>query len=116
MEPTETPAPTSRAPWVLGGLSLASAALAALAVGDASRAREAAEQARAEARLAAKAADAGRAAAEKGAADLAALRADLEMLATNVDAVQRNVKELADAATFGSDNPFATTAAQPTLE
>ena len=115
METTVTPA-RSRAPWVLGGISLAAAGLAALAVGDASRAREAAEQARAEARLAAKAADAARAAAERGAADAAALRADLEMLITNVDAVQRNIKELADAATFGSDNPFATAAAQPVLE
>lgn len=130
MEPSETPAPPSSAPWILGSLSLTTAVLAALAVGDASRAREAAEHARAEAQKASTAAEAARVAAEKAARDAGELRADLEMLITNVDAVQRHVKELVDQEVAGggnSGNPFYTNpgqdpggadapAAQPVLE
>jgi len=125
----DEPAPPARPPWILGGLSLAAAVLAALALGDASAAREAAERARAEAAAASKAADAARAACERVAGEFADLRADLEMLATNVDAVQRNIKQLADAQNFGpgGGNPFFTDpgrdpggldapAAQPILE
>jgi len=131
MDSPDTPAPPSRAPWIVGSIAITGAALAALALGDASRAREAAERAAAEAAKASAAAEAARAAAEKASRDAGRLQADLEMLITNVDAVQRHVKELADQMAAGGagapGNPFYTNpgqdpggaeapAAQPVLE
>jgi hypothetical protein len=102
----ESAAPEARTPWLLVGLVAASAALSGLGLVAAGAAREAAERARVESQAASKAAAAAREAAEKAAKEIADLRSDFEMLATNVDAVQRNVKELADKVNFGG-NPFA---------
>jgi hypothetical protein len=96
----ETDAP-ARTPWLPVALAAAAAAAAGLALLAASGAREAAERARVEAVAASKAADVARRAAEESAKELESLRSDFEMLATNVDAVQRNVKELADRMNFG---------------
>jgi hypothetical protein len=95
-DPMSAPASPAAAPWILGGISVTAACLAALALGDASRAREAAEQARAETQKASASAAAAREAAERAAKETGSLRADLDMLIANVDAIQRNVKEIAD--------------------
>jgi len=107
----ETPAPEPRTPWLLAGLVAAAAAASGLTLVAAGAAREAAEQARMESQAASRAAAAAREASEKAAKDVAELRNDLEMLSANVDAVQRNVKELADKVNFGAagGNPFAPT-------
>jgi hypothetical protein len=90
-------------PWLVAGLAAAAAAAGGLSLLAAGGAREAAEQARVEARAASKAAGQARDAAEKAAKEVADLRNDMELLATNVDAVQRNVKELADRVNFGAN-------------
>jgi hypothetical protein len=97
-----------RTPWLLVGLAAAGAAASGLAFLAAGSAREAAEQARVEAVAASKAADLARKATEQSARELADLRGDFEVLATNLDAVQRNIKELADKVNFGPSggNPF----------
>jgi hypothetical protein len=97
----ESPEPTPRAPWLVAGLAAAAAAAGGLALLAAGGAREAAEQARVEARAASKAAGQAREAAEKAAKGVEDLHGEMELLAASVDAVQRNVKELADKVNFG---------------
>ena len=110
METTETPpSPAIRTSPVLVVLAVVTAAAAGGALVQAGRARESAERLLVEAQAASKAAAAARQAAEQAAKDLSDLRSDLEMLAANVDAVQRNIKEIADQQTFGGGpggNPF----------
>ena len=105
MDDADTP---TRTPWLLVALAAAGAAASGLALLAAGGAREAAEQARVEAVAASKAADRAREASEKAAKEVADLRGDFEMLASSVDAVQRNIKELADKMNFGPQggNPF----------
>jgi hypothetical protein len=103
MDPDDAPPPPARPPFPLlaAGLVAAAAALAALGLAAAGRAGEAADRARVEAEAASRNADRARDAAERMGREIADLRSDLDILATSVDAVQRQIKELADAATFG---------------
>lgn len=100
--------PAPRTPWLLVALAAAGAAASGLALVAAGGAREAAENARVEAVAASKAADRAREASEKVSKEVGDLRSDFEMLASNLDAVQRNIKELADRMNFGPEggNPF----------
>ena len=100
-ESDAAPAASSAASWLTAALAAAAVAVSGLALAAAGSAREAAEGARTEAIAASRAADLARKAGEQAAKDLAGLRSDFEMLAVNVDAVQRNIKELADAVNFG---------------
>jgi hypothetical protein len=103
--------PQPRMPWLLAGLAAAGAAAAGLAMLAAGGAREEAARARIEIAAASKAADRAREASERTAKEVADLRGEFEMLATNLDAVQRNIKELADKVNFGAEggNPLGST-------
>ena len=104
--------PIAGGPWIAAGV-LGFLVLAGVKTTlDAGQAREAAEQARKDSLAATRALAEARDAAARSAGEMAALRADVEMLSTSVDAVQKQIKEIADRQTFGGDsggpggNPF----------